>query len=45
MRKKLNRLAEQIKLRVQKYIKCNNIKWTQEALLWLIHIEKGDVAR
>ena len=43
-RKKLNILAEKIKLRVQKYIKSNDIMWTQEALLRLIHIEKGNVA-
>ena len=45
MRKELDRLAEQIRLRVQKHIKCSNVKWTQEALLRLIHIEKGNVAR
>ncbi|MCJ1348828.1 hypothetical protein MMC31_007061 [Peltigera leucophlebia] len=45
MRKELDTLAEQIRLRVQKHIKCNNVKWTQEVLLRLIHIEKGNVAR
>ena len=45
MRNELDILAEQIKLRVQKHIKCNNVKWTQEALLRLIHIEKKNVAQ
>ena len=45
MRKELDTLAEQIRLRVQKHIKSNDVKWTQEALLRLIHIEKGNVAR
>ena len=43
MRKEFDTLAEQIKLRVQKHIKFNDVKWTQEALLRLIHIEKGNV--
>lgn len=38
MRKKLDGLAKYIKLRVQKYIKYSDIKWTREALLWLIYI-------
>lgn len=45
MRKELDRLAEQIRLKVQKHIKCSDGKWTQEALLRLIHIEKGNVAQ
>lgn len=44
MRKELDILAEQIKLRVQKHIKCINVKWTQKILLQLIHIEKGNMA-
>ena len=44
MRKELDTLAKQIRLRVQKHIKSNNVKWTQEALLRLIHIEKANVA-
>lgn len=45
MRKELDRLAEEIRLTVQKHIKCSDFKWTQEALLRLIHIEKWNVAR
>lgn len=45
MRKKLDRLVGQIKLRVQKHIKCNNIKWIQKALLQLLYIEKENIAR
>lgn len=30
---------------MQKYIKCSNVKWTQEALLRLIHIKKRNVAQ
>ena len=45
MRNKLDILAKQIKLRVQKHIKSNNVKQTQEALLRLIYIEKENIAR
>ena len=44
MRKKLDILTKQIRLRVQKHIKSNNVKWTQETLLRLIHIEKRNAA-
>lgn len=39
------RKEEKIRMTLQKHVKCNNAKWTQEAFLRLIHIEKGNVAR
>lgn len=45
MRKDFDIVAEKIRLTVQEYVKCNNVKWTQEAFLRPIHIEKGNVAR
>lgn len=45
MRKELNNLAEKIRKRVEKYINSNDMTWTREALLRLIHIKKGNLAR
>ncbi len=45
MRKELDNLAEKIRERVKKHINNDDVTWTREALLRLIHIEKGNVAR
>ncbi len=45
MRKELDNLAEKIRERVKKHINNDDVIWTREALLRLIHIEKGNVAR
>lgn len=45
MRRELDRLAEKIRITVEKHLKCSNIAWAKEAFLRLIHIEKGNVAR
>ncbi len=45
IRKKLDNLAEKIREWVKKHINNDDVTWTREALLRLIHIEKGNVAR
>ena len=39
MRKEFDNLVEKIRERVKKYINNNNVTWTREALLRLIHIK------
>lgn len=45
MRKKFDNLVEKIRKRVKKHIKNNDVTWTKEALLKLIHIEQRNVAK
>lgn len=44
IKKKLDKLAKQIRLKMQKQIKYNNIKQIQKTFLQLIYIEKKNVA-
>lgn len=45
MRKELDNLVEKIKKKVKKHINSNDMTWTREVLLRLIHIKKRNVAR
>ena len=45
IKKELDNLIEKIKERVKKHIKNDNMTWTREALLKLIHIEKRNLAK
>ncbi len=45
MRKEFDNLAEKIREKVKKHINNDNVTWTREALLRLIHIERRNVAR
>ncbi len=45
MRKELDNLAKKIRERVKKHISNNDVTWTKETLLRLIHIKKRNMAR
>ncbi len=45
MRKELDNLTEKIRERVKKHIYNDDMTWTREALLRLIHIKKGNMIR